>query len=40
VTGKLEKLKALQHYDVDTEIMTFMGEIDVNVLRGNAEEVA
>ena len=38
-TVKLEKLKALQYYDVDTELITLMGEIDVNVLQGNAEEV-
>jgi hypothetical protein len=38
-TAKLEKLKALQYYDVDTALHVLMAEVDVNVLRGDYEEV-
>jgi hypothetical protein len=38
-TAKLEKLKALQYYDVDTALHVLMAEVDVNVLRGDFEEV-
>jgi hypothetical protein len=38
-TAHLEKLKALQYYDVDTALYVLMAEVDVNVLRGDFEEV-
>jgi hypothetical protein len=38
-TAKLEKLKALQYYDVDTALHVLMAEVDVNMLRGDFEEV-
>lgn len=37
---KLQKLKALQYYDVDTALHTLLGEVEVNILQGDAEEVA
>lgn len=39
-TAKLEKLKALQYYDVDTALNILIAEVDVNMLRGDFEEVA
>jgi hypothetical protein len=36
---KLQKLKALQYYDIDTTLYTLLGEVRVNVLRGDVEEV-
>ena len=39
-TLKLQKLKALQHYDIDTAMHTLLGEVEVHMLRGDAEEVA
>lgn len=36
---KLQKLKALQHYDIDSALYTLLGEVQVNVLRGDVEEV-
>ncbi len=38
-TLKLQKLKALQYYDTDTEMHKLLGEVEVNMLRGDAEEV-
>jgi hypothetical protein len=38
-TFKLQKLKALQYYDVETEVHILLGEVEVNMLRGDAEEV-
>ena len=38
-TLKLQKLKALQYYDIDTAMHTLLGEVEVNMLRGDAEEV-
>lgn len=37
--AKLEKLKALQYYDVDTTLHVLMAEVDVDILRGDFEEV-
>lgn len=39
-TLKLQKLKALQYYDIDTAMHTLLGDVEVNMLRGDAEEVA
>lgn len=38
-TLKLQKLKALHYYDIDTAMYTFLGDVQVNVLRGDVEEV-
>src|SRR5208282_6258531 len=35
-TLKLQKLKALQYYDIDTAMHTLLGEVEVNMLRGDA----
>jgi hypothetical protein len=37
--AKLEKLKALEAHVMDSSTNTFLGEINVNVLRGDTEEV-
>ena len=37
---KLQKLKALQYYDIDTALYTLLGEVQVNVLRGDVEEAS
>jgi hypothetical protein len=37
--AKLEKLKALQYCDVDTALHVLMAEVDVDMLRGDFEEV-
>lgn len=36
---KLQKLKALQYYDTDSAMHTLLGEVEVSMLRGDAEEV-
>jgi hypothetical protein len=36
---KLEKLKALEAHVMDSSTNTFLGEVNVNVLRGDTEEV-
>ena len=38
-TLRLQKLKLLQYYDTDTTMHTLLGEVEVNMLRGAAEEV-
>jgi hypothetical protein len=37
--AKLETLKALKEYDIDSEMITLIAEIEVNILRGDAEQV-
>ena len=37
--AKLEKLKALEAHVTDSSTDAFLGEVNVNVLRGDTEEV-
>jgi hypothetical protein len=37
--AKLEKMKALEAHVTDSSTNTFLGEVNVNVLRGDTEEV-
>jgi len=36
---KLEKLKALEIHEAESSIHVFLGEVNVNLLRGDTEEV-
>ena len=38
-TEMLEKLRALKEYDVDNGMHVLLAEVDVNLLRGDAEQV-
>lgn len=38
-SAKLETLKALKEYDTDSEMITLIAEVEVNILRGDAEQV-